>query len=137
MNKLWFAATAIGYCIALPASASNWVRVSNSNTADFYVDTESIRHAGQNRKAWIMANATDAQAANKGGGSGKMLEYFDCEQKMIGYGQSITYALPMGEGNVINSSSAAIRYEDIIPDSVSEFLFNYVCRWPLPPKRIR
>lgn len=128
------------FLAAIPAAAlsANWQLASiGANDDKYYIDGDSVSHAGQYRKVWVMESytapvETDAYP-KKTYRSAKLLQYYDCKQQSTVAVRLVAYAEPEGRGDNVESKSVVFKptsLQEVVPDSVGESLLKAVCGTP-------
>ncbi|HEX8482874.1 MAG TPA: surface-adhesin E family protein [Allosphingosinicella sp.] len=117
-----------GALLAWPGSgsAAEWVKVSESTTAIWYVDMTSMRQNGDVRSAWLKADhSRDRKTKAR---ESRWLERFNCSA-WTSRTASVTYYGPDGD---VQSSRAfpefeSIGFTPIVPDTVWNGIARFVC----------
>lgn len=130
---IWrFGALVIGLAIlASSASASDWNLVYSDQDQSIFVDKSSISMKGKYRKAWSQWIYVKPKKDIYGSdyAASRNLEYYDCTEKTSSTLQYVTYKT--GDiSEVVRPYSydlKNVRFDDIIPDTIGELLFKYVC----------
>lgn len=109
--------------------ASEWVGVSSGEGVAVYVDKSSITFDKKIGKAWSMFIYDDVQKLEDGKEYNKIksLSKFNCTNFT---NATLQYGFYMGS-NVISYHEFQpqyISYSDTIPDSITDFIFKYVCK---------
>ena len=107
--------------------AQNWVFVTgNSNAADFYVDADSIKKIGTNRRVWILQDLKKRTV--NGSLSAKLLREIDCNEEKIRSLQFTFYAENMLKGEMMNTVTRTGEWEFVSPDSMNKDVLDAVCK---------
>ena len=115
------------------AWAENWEFVIRSETQEIFVDTDSIRKSGETVRAWSIFNydvAARAPGTKFDFISERSLFFFDCRRKKMGRAVQVLYSRPNASGDELTTFSGRmsdVRYDDVIPDTIGENFFNFVC----------
>lgn len=118
---------------SLSAYAENWQFVIASDNEEIYVDTDTIGTVGKYKRAWSLFNySVSARAPGTKFDfiSDRSLFFFDCKKKRFGRAAQILYSQPKGEGESLMTFSGKmkdIRFQKVIPDTIGENFFNFVC----------
>lgn len=124
--------------ISTVAFAEKWVVVANDGGVGIGVDTESVvaLKSGE-RKAWVEYVYSTPQPLSEG----KTFERFiastlhKCDERSTAWSRIISFDKATGGSEVddINLNDRP-KYKDIVPGSVAEIAFNYVCDFNLKKK---
>jgi hypothetical protein len=125
--------------IALALSAScasanaDWVKVTQTGTATFYVDNTNIAWLGMRVKVWQLTdlkqtNSAPATTADHLSSIGQ--SEYDCAQRLFRTGYSVDYAGPMGSGLPGRSIIGSRAWASMMPDSVEEKISAFACSRP-------
>ena len=107
--------------------AQNWVFVTgNSNAADFYVDADSIKKIGANRRVWVLQDLKKRTV--NGSLSAKLLREIDCNEEKIRSLQFTFYAENMLKGEMMNTVTRTGEWEFVSPDSMNKDVLDAVCK---------
>ena len=115
------------------AHAENWTFVIASENQRIYVDTDSIRKAGQQVRAWSIFNySTSARVPGTTFDfvSDRSLFFFDCNKKKYGRAVQMLFTEPDAKGEQLTSFSGRMRdivYEDVVPETIGDNFFSFVC----------
>ena len=105
---------------------SEWVKVGESiNGSSFYIDLETIRKDGNQRKVWSVRDFK--QRDNNGQMSSRSRDEFDCKgerQRMLSL---TTHDEPMTRGKTLLSGQVNGDWADIPPGTVVETILKIVC----------
>ena len=113
--------------------ASEWVLLVEGPNVTAYVDVQSIRKTQHHVKAWtkwVYSSPQELEATypKKTYQSEKLLEAYRCQEGTTAPLQRVFYS-PDG-GDVVHSlkySNLVTDYSEIVPDSMGETIFNFVC----------
>ncbi len=111
-----------------PALAASWARLSGSTTGDqIWADVTSISEEGGIRTAWIR---TVYQRPNREGATSDMSRFhYDCGNRETALLDVIYYGV---RGRVVSSSQVrSLNWRPVVPESVGEGDFNFVCTYPI------
>lgn len=106
-------------------AAQEFTFVAETNSAQFYVDTLSIKKIGSKRKAWIIQDRSKAD--NKGFLSYYGLEEFDCINEKSRLLSMTRYIQHMASGENDGQTSIDGQWGHIPPGTSLELVFNFVC----------
>jgi len=113
--------------VSAGASAA-WVKVSVSDAGSTYVDTATIRRAGD---IVTMSEMTDYKIVADPTFAYKSVRRkyeFDCKAKRFRMLSTTGYAGPMGKGDtVISADSPAAEWVAVVGGSVGEILWKVAC----------
>lgn len=111
------------------ASAADWVTTGGTTTQTMSVDKNTIVAVGKYRKAWVQSVFTeDRMAGSKPYRSQKALLYYVCPERL---GAIVSVTLYQKDGNVSETASVKLAeapFNEILPDSLNETAFDYVCK---------
>jgi hypothetical protein len=111
--------------LSIPASASNWAKVSSNKTGAIFLDAESVERGGNTVKVWL--KLTVDKIGKDGVAYEKVRWSFDCENRTIAVLADIVYH---ADGSVVRSSTVPdflARSEAIVPDSTGDDIAPVVC----------
>jgi hypothetical protein len=111
--------------LSIPASASNWAKVSSNKTGAIFLDAESVERAGNTVKVWL--KLTVDKIGKDGVAYEKVRWSFDCENRTIAVLADIVYS---AQGEVVQSRNVPdflARSEAIVPDSTGDSIAPVVC----------
>jgi hypothetical protein len=111
---------------AMPACA--WVAVGESESTAYFLDPDSIRVQGRQRRVWRLFDYKERQAT--GIRSGKALIEIDCEGDTYRYLRTLYYAEPQGRGKLLGGARERPK-EHIVPGSLVEQLAKATCQAPV------
>jgi hypothetical protein len=113
------------------ASAEWQFIVKDSSGTDYFIDLSTKRQQGQYTLVWEMVDYSKAQQWNgKSFNSVKQLSVYQCSELRLGGKSSVLYSGKLGMGNTVHNQSQEMRdvkFDDLVPDTVGETLFNIVC----------
>ena len=115
------------------AHAENWTFVIASESQEIYVDTSSILKSGQTVRAWSIFNydiAMPVPGTKFDFISDRSLFFFDCKRKKMGRAVQVLYSNLNATGDELTTFSGRmsdVEYEDVIPETIGENFFNFVC----------
>jgi hypothetical protein len=112
-----------------------WRWVADSDKFVMFVLTESIRHEGSFRRAWVM----DAyfEPTKEGRLSNRTLWRLDCANEKFQFLVSSDYSGAFGSGKLLDSYSTSgdkIEWDYIQPDTIAEGIAKYICGYKLANK---
>lgn len=109
------------------ASAADWVLVGINKAAEVHVDKSSVAKEGKYRKAWTQWVYYQHQTHAKGKfNTTKTLAYFSCKERK----GTITSVYHYYVGDIVSETVGDLsgaQFFDVIPDSMNEAMFKYVC----------
>ncbi|WP_265256831.1 surface-adhesin E family protein [Verminephrobacter aporrectodeae] len=119
-------------CTASVATAANWKLVSSWDKGMIYVDTVSIAKSPLGRKAWFWTELYSPQKGDHGKyfSSEVTLYHYDCQGRSSSIAKMVFYSGATQSGDIVYSwskKSTKDGLEDIIPGTVGEELFDFVC----------
>jgi hypothetical protein len=110
--------------VAAPAWAE-WVKVEESNIANFYIDPATIRKDGNMRRVWMVR---DLKERNKAGErSNRFLGEYDCKDERYRLLSHSAHTETMLGGNVLYSGDVTDNWSYIPPGSVIVTVLKIVC----------
>ena len=114
--------------LAAPVLAADWVFIteSASNKDKYYIDRQSIRLMPNGyKRAWVRNDYN--KPSEFGDTSSKLYYEYDCNQ-----GRRRILSASFYKGEEVTTSAKPVgsnaEWSYILPDSVSESLFEFVCR---------
>jgi len=121
--------------VALPVGAANWLRLTQHDQIEIYVDEASVRKHGKLMQAWDRKDYPSPQTAIfapfEQYRSMKALGYYDCAKKKAALRELVLYADPHLSGKVvadIKVPRAHLAFEPEAAGTVGGALLKYVCR---------
>lgn len=127
MRKIYLTAALAAATLSTAALAADWVLMYEDEEADLYVDRKSIRTTPNGyKRAWL--RYIYAEPENTGITSAKLFAEVDCREGRSRWLQASAYK---GTEN-FQTMSEPTEWRYLIPDSVEENFFNYVCLGKLP-----
>jgi surface-adhesin protein E len=111
------------------AAWAEWKSVGDENGAAFYADAATIVRSGSTAKQWSLLDYKAFQRmVEVGYFSQKALVEYDCaERKARGLSLSL-HAEHMGEGKVIYEDTSPHEWEPVLPETITEMLWNIACK---------
>ena len=107
--------------------AQNWVFVTgNSNTADFYIDADSIKQIGTNHRIWMLQDFK--KRLGNGGLSAMVLREIDCNEERIRSLQYTFFDDNMLKGKMMRTTTLAREWEFVSPNSMNKDVMDVVCK---------
>lgn len=120
--------------VAQVVNASDWQWTTESDSANYFMDFDSIATQAGHKKAWVRVNYTTPMESvsypKKPYKSAKLLYYFDCSGKLLGIFQTVRYADFNAAGEVVETDSARFsptQLNDVVPDTIGEKLQQIAC----------
>jgi hypothetical protein len=118
--------------------ASDWQKVTYTDSYQMFIDFNSISPKDKYKKAWVKYDYNTPQKLNgyedKQYDSEMMLWVFNCKEKTMSGLQYIQY----NGLDVVSSStedSKNMKFSDVTPDSMAERAMSYVCYEPKNKKK--
>lgn len=109
---------------AAPAWA-DWVKLSESSGATFYVDRDAISKDGNFRRVWAL---TDLKQRNKGGEMSRRVLYeYDCMAGRVRFLSGASHSDPMAKGSTLYSKNDPDNWDNVRPNSPVEQIFRLAC----------
>jgi hypothetical protein len=127
------------FAASVEAGASDWVSVGkiNDGTQETFVDTSSIRIAGDLRRAWLKIVPAPHTLTGVAGGPNKWVDHdlrreaFRCrdeyhrrEAQMSFFDDGTSYTLP--------SKLLAASWDPVPPDTAASVVMRFICNWAPP-----
>jgi hypothetical protein len=131
MKKLLIGSALI--MLGTSALASDWVKISESDSFISLYDRQSVSRRGSIITTWLLDNYSSIQR-NKDGSeylSEKKLTDFDCTNSRFRTRYYVDYARTEGGGEVTYSltvSASEAPWNMVVPDSVGEAKINFLCK---------
>lgn len=117
--------TMLALLLASSGAWAEWMGVSKTDKAVFYIDPATIRKDGNLRKVW---EVTDYRSrAEKGHLSFRSRKEYDCKLERFRFLSGSEHTGQMATGETINSYDASSPWFDIPPNSSSEHILKIVC----------
>lgn len=115
--------------VVLPAFAG-WVKISEGVAVTVYVDPTTVRKSGGSTKAWYLYDYKENNGDQATGAyfSTKNQSEFNCIEATRRDLYSLFLAENMGAGKVVGTVSEPTKQRPIVPGSVIEPVFKYVCK---------
>lgn len=113
-----------GLAAAAGSAASAWVSLGESESTAYYLDPDSVRATGSQRRVWRLFDYKEPQ--RNGVHSGKALIEIDCHAGTYRYLKTSYYSEAMGKGRYLGGMGAH-RKEYIGPGTMVGQLANAVC----------
>jgi hypothetical protein len=110
-------------------AVAEWVAVTHNKTVFVYADPATIRKAGNMVKMWELIDFKTVQLPdkNKPYMSIKYQLEFDCNKEQSRILTYYAYSGNMGGGEMAGFSSNPDKWEPVVPDAASEFLWQTAC----------
>ena len=113
------------------ATAANWVHLTDTDSAQVFIDTDSIAKWDGKIKAWFLYEYGGPQTADhKKYLSSKDLAYFDCTERSMVLVQIVRYEKQSGTGDVVSTifiPMAPAWFEDVVPETLGETMQMFAC----------
>jgi hypothetical protein len=113
--------------LALPAAASAWLPVGETESSTYYMDRDTVRVAGAQRRVWRLFEYK--QKHPDGVQSGKALIEIHCQNRTYRYLRTMYYSEGMGQGKYVGGTGPH-RREHIGPGTMVGQLADTVCAAP-------
>lgn len=108
---------------------ADWVRVSNSEAAVFYIDSSMPTKAGGNVMLWVLRDYKEAQTGVAGPfQSSKDQMEVDCEAHRIRRIFSSDHPRAMGEGKPVHSEYGPMSWNLAQPNTIVKRIVDIACR---------
>ena len=104
-------------------AAQAWVSIGESASTTYYLDADTVRTDGTNRRVWRLF---DLKEPRDGVRSGKALIEIDCRRGTYRYLKTMYYSDPMGTGKYVGGRGEHSR-EHIAPGTMISQLATRVC----------
>ena len=113
------------FLIATSSAWAEWVKASETDDANWYLDPASIRKDGNLRRVWQIQ---DLKQRNKDGEMSRRARYeYDCKQERYRFLSFSTHSEPMAGGTTLVSGGENAKWHDIPPDSFVEIILKFLC----------
>lgn len=110
-------------------SAGSWYLLEASDDSFFYIDKSTVRNDKNILRVWELIDTTNGFVDNQKIKSYKEHREYDCNKETHRTVYVVHYSDNMGGGNVLHSISTIYDpFNPIVPGSVTETIFNYLCR---------
>jgi hypothetical protein len=113
--------------MAAPTSAADWVRSEVTIDQTSYVDSASLRRAGDVVRAW--EKTTYPPTNPKKWKEVKSLSEFDCASRQS---RVLTLTVYFTDGNN-ETENKVTEWKYVVPETVGESILDFVCNFNLPP----
>ena len=125
MKKL--AVLAIAGLMSVTASASNWVQVAQSDSTDFYIDTDSLGKSGFYKQAFIKYANHEVQTVDDiKYDTVVALHQIDCTNQPQIRALSILFIL---NGETADYNDIPSKWITAYPDTPSEDITKFICSY--------
>ena len=116
-------------CLLATSAASTfaeWTAFFETGTSTFYIDYESIRKEGSNRKFWYLSNAKQRQNDDEGM-SRLVRPEVDCKEERYRLLSNAVYSESMAGGQVLFNRSSLGPWAEIPPGTAVASMLKIVC----------
>lgn len=111
--------------LAVTPAYADWTQVVATKRSTFYVDPDTFRKAGNFVRAWTLM---DNKFRPVGGARSVLARReFDCSNSRYSFRGVTQYAEPMAAGKVIESTDKISEWFAVVPNTVGDRLFKFVC----------
>ncbi len=117
----------LGFLIALVATPTwaEWVKVSESDSIDGYIDPTTIRKNGHLSRVWQLH---DWKKRDKDGEmSQRVLIEYDCNETRFRVLSLSFHSEPMAGGELLKTSSKTSDWQFVPPTPVADAIIKLVC----------
>lgn len=112
--------------LASGSAWADWVKVTSTVEANFYVDPATLRKDGNLRKIWLIMDLK--QRDTEGAISRRVKAEYDCKGERIKSLALSTHAEPMAGGTIIANYGADTRgWNEVPPGSAFDSILKLVC----------
>lgn len=126
-QRMRTACAGLGLLLLLAAPARAWVSLGETETTAYYLDPDTVKSEGQQRRVWRLFDLKEKQ--RNGIKSGKALIEIDCDAGTYRYLRTMYYSDSMGKGRYLGGVRDQ-RKEYIGPGSMIGQLAKTVCEKP-------
>lgn len=113
----------------LDEPSDNWLYFSNSEEKVYYTNTARWSKVVNGGYVWVLINNTDDQFFSQKRFRSSISRWdFKCKESMTKTTAIVLYRDINGAGQVVDSwGDESSKYSPVIPETVGEFLFNFIC----------
>lgn len=115
-----------------PALAATWLEVTGGEKSKVSIDINSMAPIKGYWKVWVKTDFEEYQSTQtypvKKFKQVKYLQYFNCKEKTYTTTQWHAYG---DDGDVVESTNSKLNagaFTDLVPDSIGDSVFSFVCR---------
>jgi hypothetical protein len=123
MKKL-FAALILS--VGLTPAWAEWVKISNSDSHDLYINFSSIVRSGDLARGWTLLNRRTSVAPGSAA-SDISLTQANCKSEQMRELQETYYGDPMGGGNVLRTYTTPTEWRYPTPGTLNAIIFRRLC----------
>ncbi|MFJ9533338.1 surface-adhesin E family protein [Herbaspirillum sp. NPDC101396] len=117
-------------------AATDWQVITYTDSYVVAIDKNSIASTGAYKKGWVLYDYQSEQASetpyqNKKYKSALYLQYVNCPEKTLASKEELLYSGNQKQGEVVSTRSGQLSSEafrEIVPDSIGEAIFDYLCK---------
>ncbi len=106
---------------SVPASATDWVLVDESDEANYFVDRSSIRQSGAYKRAWTKMEALNRSTPYQ---AFIILHEYDCRNLRA---RKVQYSVFHWGGGLAARFPGEMEWDYVIPDTLVGSGLQYVC----------
>lgn len=113
------------------ATQPKWVPITTGGKELIaYVDVNNYIKKDNKMFVWVMFDFSVKQVENDRGGffSGIGYKEFDCESRLVEILSLDNFFDHMGKGSIHSSFNKVGSYQHIIPGSVDDYIYEFVCK---------
>jgi hypothetical protein len=107
------------------SASATWVKMSENDDADVYIDATTIVKNGDFRQVWQLHD--EIKRARDGTRSSRILWEYDCKGERVRMISATGHDGPMATGKKLYNVYKASDWRDIAPDTMGENGFKVVC----------
>ncbi len=104
---------------------AEWVKVSETDSANIYVDSETIRKDGNLRKVWQIRDLIQRDKTGKM--SVRTFNEYDCKEGRTRILSGSDHSEPMGSGRVLAAGSGHNDWDYLAPGTSGATILKFVC----------
>lgn len=119
------------YAVCGAAGATEWRKIVASGDFDAYVDVSRVRWNGEVASVWKLMDYRLPQREDSFTySSGKVRTEYDCTREKQRTTFVVVYSTELGMGEIVQAvDKSQARWQAIIPGSVGEAVYKFVCNW--------
>jgi hypothetical protein len=103
---------------------AEWVKISETEDAVFYIDPTTLRKSGNLRRIWAFE---DIKKSIDGMLSSRSRDEYDCKNERHRSLAFSAYSASMLKGKTLGSSDSETEWQDIPPNTPRETTLRFVC----------
>jgi hypothetical protein len=126
-------AIGLAFTVASFPAAAEWLKVAQTSTATFYVDSTSVVKANAKVKVWRLIDLngpSQASSAPNDHLSSIGQSEYDCALHQYRNGYTADYAGAMGSGLPLRSIIGSRAWAPVTPGSTDELMLAFACGKP-------